>query len=84
MREAAKALRLSVWARTKIKSLKKRFCRDFKICRDLHTFWKTLDKKRFFFLTKAVFLGQEVHYFMVYIAYYIILDLEICNYAQKK
>ena len=31
-----------------------------------------------------MFLGQEVHYYMVYIAYYTELILQICNYAQKR
>ena len=30
-----------------------------------------------------MFLGQEVQYGMVYIAYHTELDLQICNYAQK-
>ena len=30
-----------------------------------------------------MFLGEEVHYYMVYIAYYTELNLQICNYAQK-
>ena len=38
-----------------------------KICRDLRTFWKT----------KTVFLGQEVHYNMIYIAYYTELNWQI-------
>ena len=40
-----------------------------------------MDKKCFFLRLKTVFLGQEVHYFMVYIAYYAELNLQICNYA---
>ena len=42
-----------------------------KICRDLRTL-------------KTVFFGQEVHYFMVYIAYFTELNLQICDYAQKR
>ena len=30
-----------------------------------------------------MFLGQEVHYYMVYIAYFTELILQICDYAQK-
>ena len=41
-----------------------------KICRDLRTFWRSLGKKKCLFGSKTVFLGQEVHYYMVYIAYY--------------
>ena len=29
-------------------------------------------------------LGQEVHYYMVYIAYFTELKLRICDYAQKR
>ena len=29
-------------------------------------------------------LGQEVHYYMVYIAYFTELNLQICDYAQKR
>ena len=35
------------------------------------------------FGSKTVFLGQEVHYYMVYIAYFTELILQICNFAQK-
>ena len=31
-----------------------------------------------------MFLKQEVHYFMVYIAYFTELNLQICDYAQKQ
>ena len=31
-----------------------------------------------------MFLGQEVHYYMVYIAYFTELNLQICDYAQKR
>ena len=31
-----------------------------------------------------MFLGQKVHYYMIYIAYYTELNLQICNYAQKR
>ena len=31
-----------------------------------------------------MFLGQEVHYCMVYIAYFTELNLKICDYAQKR
>ena len=35
------------------------------------------------FWVKTVFLGQEVHYYLVYIAYFAELILQICDYAQK-
>ena len=31
-----------------------------------------------------MFFGQEVHYYMVYIAYFTELKLQICYYAQKR
>ena len=31
-----------------------------------------------------MFLGQEVHYYIVYIAYFTELNLQICDYAQKQ
>ena len=43
------------------------------------TFFLTFCKKKAFFKVKTVFLGQEVHYYMVYIAYYKELYLQICN-----
>ena len=39
--------------------------------------------KKCLFGSKTVFLGQEVHYYMVYIAYFTELILQICDYAQK-
>ena len=36
------------------------------------------------FWVKTIFLGQEVHYDMVHIAYYTELNLKICNYTQKR
>ena len=36
------------------------------------------------FGSKTVFFGQEVHYYMVYIAYFAELILQICDYAQKR
>ena len=36
------------------------------------------------FWVKTVLIGQEVHYYMVYIAYLTELILQICNYAQKR
>ena len=36
------------------------------------------------FWVKTVLLGQEVHYYMVYIAYFTELNLQICDYVQKQ
>ena len=35
------------------------------------------------FWVKTVLLGQEVHYYMVYIAYFTELNLQICNYLKN-
>ena len=59
------------------------FCRDIKICCDLRTFWKSLDKKVLLWVKNSIF-WQEVHYYMVYIAHYTELNLQIFNYAQKQ
>ena len=36
------------------------------------------------FWVKTVLLRQEVHYYMVYIAYFTELNLQICDYAQRR
>ena len=46
----------------------------------LEDFWQ----EKCTFWSKTVFLGQEVHYNMVKIAYYTELNVQICNYAQKR
>ena len=53
---------------------------QIKICRDLRTFWRTFGKKSAFLGQE----GQEVHYYMVYIAYSTELNLQIYDYAQKR
>ena len=58
------------------------FCYDIKICRDLRIIWKYLAEK-VLFGSKTVFLMHEVHYYMVYIAYYTELSLQICNDAKN-
>ena len=45
---------------------------------------KSLDSDEDFKPEQTVFLGQEVHYYMVYIAYFTELILQICDYAQKR
>ena len=46
------------------------FCRDIKICRNLRIFFYNLwTKKCFSFESIPVFLEQEMHYYMAYIAY---------------
>ena len=46
-------------------------------------FLEIIGQKQCLFGSKTVFLGQEVHYFMVNIAYFTELNLQICDYAQK-
>ena len=46
-------------------------------------FLEIFGQKKCLFGSKTVFLGQEVHYYMVYIAYFTELILQICDYAQK-
>ena len=41
-------------------------------------------QKKSAFWGQTVFLGQEVHYYMVYIAYFAELNLQICDYAPKR
>ena len=47
-------------------------------------FFGNLWAKKCFFRSKTVFLGKEVHYYMVHIAYITELNLQICNYVQKR
>ena len=47
-------------------------------------FWEIIGQKRCLFGSKTEFLGQEVHYYMVYIAYFTELILQICDYTQKR
>ena len=47
-------------------------------------FLEIFGQKKCLFGSKTVFLGQKVHYYMVYIAYFIELILQICDCAQKR
>ena len=60
------------------------FCRDIRICCDLHTFLGDFGQKKCLILSKTVILGQKLHLYMVYIAYCDKLKLQICNCAQKR
>ena len=46
-------------------------------------FLEIFGQKKCLFESKTVFLGQEVHYYIMYIAYFTELNLQICNFAQK-
>ena len=60
------------------------FCRDIKICLDLHTLWKSLGKKKGCLGQKQCCLGKKGYSYMVCIAYQTELNVQICNYAQKQ
>ena len=61
----------------------KLFCRELRFVAIYALFGGLLAKKVPFWV-ETVFLGQEVHYYMVYIAYFTELILQICDYAQKR
>ena len=72
MCEGTKGLRRKVWTWTKILIL---------------NIYVILSRFTHFFEIsgqKSAILGQEVHYYMVYIAFYTELNWQICNYAQKR
>ena len=47
-------------------------------------FLEMFEQKKCLFGSKTVFFRQEVHYYMVYIAYFTALNLQICDFAQKR
>ena len=59
------------------------FCRELRFVA-IYALFGDLWAKKCLFGSKTVFLGQEVHYYMVYIAYFTELILQICDYAQKR
>ena len=59
------------------------FCRKLRFV-VIYALFEDLWAKKVPFGSKTVFLGQEVHYYMVYIAYFTELILQICDYAQKR
>ena len=59
------------------------FCHEL-IFVAIYALFGDLWAKKCLFGSKTVFLGQEVHYYMVYIAYFTELILQICDYAQKR
>ena len=59
------------------------FCRKLRFVA-IYALFEELWAKKVPFWVKTVFLGQEVPYYMVYIAKYIELNLQLCNYAQKR
>ena len=59
------------------------FCRKLRFVA-IYAVFGDLWAKKVPFWVKTVLLGQEVHYYMVYIAYFTELNLQICDYAQKR
>ena len=59
------------------------FCRELRFVA-IYALFGNLWAKKCLFRSKIVFLGQEVHYYMIYIALFTELILHICDYAQKR
>ena len=78
----AKGLRRKVWTRTKNLSPNIRYFVALLRFVAIYVLFRT--RKKCFFWSKKVLLGQEVHYYMEYIAYYADKNLQICNYAKKR
>ena len=73
------------WTRTKILKPKHTlFCRELRFVAIYALFFGDLWAKKVSFWVKTVLLGQEVHYNMVYIAYFTELKSKIWDYAQKR
>ena len=47
-------------------------------------FLEMFGQKKYLLGSKTAFLGQDVYYYMVYIACFTELNLQICYYAQKR
>ena len=59
------------------------FCGELRFVA-IYAIFGDLWAKKCLFGSKTVFLGLEVHYYMVYIAYFTELILQICDYAQER
>ena len=60
------------------------FCRKLRFVAIYALLFGDLWAKKVPFWVKTVLFGQEVHHYMVYIAYFTELNLQICGYAQKR
>ena len=65
------------------------FCCELRFVAIYALFFGDLWAKKVPFWVKTVLLGQEVHYYMVYIAYFTVFNLQICDplyiiFLQKK
>ena len=59
------------------------FCRELWFVA-IHELLEIFGQTNVPFGVKTVFLGQDVHYYMVYIANFTELNLQICNYAKRR
>ena len=83
LREGTKGLWQKVWTRTKILSPNIRyFVATLRFVSILALFGRIWAKKVLLLVKNSV-SWQEVHYYMVHIAYYAEINLQICNYARK-
>ena len=82
MCQGTKGLRGKVWFWTKILSLNIR--RDIKICRDERTFWKSLGKKRAFWVKNSVVWARKGTNNTWYVLHNTQLNVQICKYVQKQ
>ena len=82
--EGTKGIRWTVWTRTKILSPNIRYFVAMLRFVVIYTLFGRLCARKGPFWVKTVFLGQKVHYYKVYLAYYTELNVQICNYAQKQ
>ena len=64
-------------------NFKPEFCRELRFV-TINALFGDLWPKKVPFESKTVFLGQEVHYYMVYDVYFTELNLQVCDYAQKQ
>ena len=81
MREGTKRNRRNVWTQTKILSPNTRYFVAILRFVAIYALLEIFGQKMCLFGSKTVFLGQEGHYYMVYITE---LSLQICDYAQKR
>ena len=79
-----KGLRRKVWTGTKNWSPKLRYFVTIIWLVTNHALFGNLWRKKCFLGSNTVFFGQEVHYYMVYIAYFTELNSKIWDYAQKQ
>ena len=59
------------------------FCRELRFS-VIYALFGDLWAKQVPFWSKTVFLGQQLHYYMVYVAYFTELILQIYDYTQKR